>query len=123
MHGLSKKRAHHQLLTNDLVGKCRSAHDFYALLSEQCKSLKKALCLISLFSPILPSQIPGPQPGLLQSSLCWEEEAPACLGGETHQCASPVGALGQKPRREPTPGPDFSPVPPGEVADQEEAGS
>ena len=41
MHGLanpSKKRTHDQIFTNDLVGKCRSAHDFYVLLTEQCKS-------------------------------------------------------------------------------------
>ena len=27
----------HLALTSELVGKCRSAHDFYVLLTEQCK--------------------------------------------------------------------------------------
>ena len=52
-HQPSKKRTQDVLFTNDLVGKVRSAHDFYVLLTEQCKSALPPLTCLFLFSSIL----------------------------------------------------------------------
>ena len=53
----SKKRSHDQIFTNDLVGKCRSAHDFYILLTEQCKFPPLINLLYVIYSLILPSEV------------------------------------------------------------------
>ena len=53
----SKKRSHDQIFTNDLVGKCRSAHDFYILLTEQCKFPLLINLLYVIYSLILPSEV------------------------------------------------------------------